>query len=1689
MINSHDPFEVWNGEKFQFTLKKLCDIIFNGREYTMPRAFVKIQDRIIDRVTADTMPAAKGMRVVFDLSWNVSEEVSAKKILGYLRSGVVVVTNRSFMDSKGKKYPVIRIRDTWEAWINLGKYVKGVFPMPTIGITGSAGKTTSTMFAECVFNEKYKTFVSGLNGKNFNTTLQIVNQWILRIDPSYTFHVQECGAETIDLIKSSASVLNVDGFGITNIDTTQHIATYENAENLIADKTSFDRVRRDDTFGVINLDDEILKNFDFKSPVITFAINDESADYVGKNIIQNGELLEFDVVSKDETVPIRIHIVGKHNVYNALMVFAFAKIFGLTNEEIQNGFWKYESVGIRQYLRRVSGRLIYMDAYNASVESTQLCIKTLQDIQIPEYSKRIAIIGERKTSNEETYNINYQLGQSLAKYDGIDEFIIVGEDQKRLTGKPENVPSRYRHAVFDGAYDVMGRTERLSYYADLSQLAYRIKCQTKPGDAILLKGRYHLSMWAIADLAFGTGYTKSDAVTPIGPTKKIISTENIRGEYYPCLDGINLLSATNGFDNTKIILPLSANGCDIVRIGDNAFANKSQLRMFIFGSLVKSIGDSAFLNCINLEQLELPKSCCYIGFSSFEGCKGMVRASLPGVAHISKAAFKNCTNLKQILLSEKCATIEEEAFDNCNNLTVCAPEDSYAAHWAKENGFDFEAIDSDEELEKLAKNGTRLNPNIYGLEQFEEEEESSEVFDENNNEKVINLSVIAAGDIMIHSDHLDSCFDKSKLTYNFDKLFANTRKYFKSADLTIANVETVFGPGTYTGFPKFNTPDELAECLSKAGLDISASANNHIFDKKYAGIVRTRHILQSYGIDVAGIRAEENEKAYVIAERKGVKIALVNFTYRTQSVNGVKTINTYGLDSASEKLVNTFCFETLDDDLMNVKREIQCAKSDGADIVLVYYHWGSEYEVKSNTLQKYIAYKTAEMGADAILGSHAHVLQEISGVTVFVNGERKDVPVFYSLGNYSWTSRLPRTGRETVHNGALAKLDIEYDKELKKIVSIKTDYVPLYIKSDYIYSRSAYRFDFNILSLRDMNEAEIDAFNLRNGQTLNQILDQIEETLHGKNSKESYECKFDRVIEISVGERIRLSDTVLADEAFVSLRSENAPVASVLQSFEIIANSAGFAGITAERENGSKVYFIVKVIGKGQGETPVLVDQYNLVPDIYRPKNLVSGSMYGLPAAVSLEKSTAEAWLAMKTNAAIDGVYMYCASGYRSNEGHLRKIVSLSEKFGIEIAEKQLMPVGYTEHHLGTVIDVSNVAAKGSSAKDVFEWLEENAWKFGFHIRKSEDELHLHLWYVGNSIIAKLLKQDHATRNQYIEHYQEYKSRMMEECKWKNNYLPENEIDAPMEEWDKLTLKRICDIIGTDVPVVYQDIQNRVIPRVTLSDLSTEPGCAFVYINDKARKNGVVKARNAFRNGAAIAITDTILKDENGKNLIQLEVNSSLAACIKISQYFRRKSGAKVIAIAENNKQILRDILFEMLSPEYSILKNDTTIDSRINIFNLIQELKPSHQIYLQNIKHVLPGNMRRNAEMLLPNVAVASKLKVKYPAAYKSLEAYKKDRCSVIDVTLENGGTVFLDIDEPIYEAYIGMPNVVTFSGSKNEQADYYLCETLQEENSSEMTLTYSKHGAEYEKKISTEYAESLDYVIAAIAVTDSLK
>ena len=91
----------------------------------------------------------------------------------------------------------------------------------------------------------------------------------------------------------------------------------------------------------------------------------------------------------------------------------------------------------------------------------------------------------------------------------------------------------------------------------------------------------------------------------------------------------------------------------------------------------------------------------------------------------------------------------------------------------------------------------------------------------------IHMSVI--GDIMSHSANFKNAYDSDSKKYDFSNVFKNIEDYIKDADISIGNLETTFSGEKrgYSGYPTFNTPDELATNLKDLGIDILSTANNH----------------------------------------------------------------------------------------------------------------------------------------------------------------------------------------------------------------------------------------------------------------------------------------------------------------------------------------------------------------------------------------------------------------------------------------------------------------------------------------------------------------------------------------------------------------------------------------------------------------------------------------------------------------------------------------------------------------------------------------------------------------------------------------------------------------------------------------------------------------------------------------------
>lgn len=274
------------------------------------------------------------------------------------------------------------------------------------------------------------------------------------------------------------------------------------------------------------------------------------------------------------------------------------------------------------------------------------------------------------------------------------------------------------------------------------------------------------------------------------------------------------------------------------------------------------------------------------------------------------------------------------------------------------------------------------------------------------------VTLAAVGDIMLHSTQIDAARQQDG-TYDFQDVFADIAPYFDAADLVYGNLETTFsGEKPYTGYPLFNAPDELADALADVGFDLIQTANNHTLDTHAEGAVRTHNVLKEKGMAPVGTAATPADRKPVLLEKNGITLAFLAYTYGT---NGIP------IPEDQPHLVNV-----IDEDVM--ARDIQDARDDGAEFVIVGVHFGNEYEREPTDEQRKLVTRLFEMGADIVLGGHPHVLQPMEQMEV----DGDDKFVIYSLGNFVSNQFF----NPYVNKGTILYLDIEKDFE-KETVTLK----------------------------------------------------------------------------------------------------------------------------------------------------------------------------------------------------------------------------------------------------------------------------------------------------------------------------------------------------------------------------------------------------------------------------------------------------------------------------------------------------------------------------------------------------------------------------------------------------------------------------------------------------------------------------
>lgn len=267
------------------------------------------------------------------------------------------------------------------------------------------------------------------------------------------------------------------------------------------------------------------------------------------------------------------------------------------------------------------------------------------------------------------------------------------------------------------------------------------------------------------------------------------------------------------------------------------------------------------------------------------------------------------------------------------------------------------------------------------------------------------LTLLFIGDIMGHDTQIAAALDAKSGIYDYTGVFKYISPIIRQADVAIANLEVTLAGPPYKGYPLFSSPAALVTAAAEAGISVMMTANNHSVDRGLDGLLATIFKLDIIGIAHTGtyVSTEARDTLVpLIVEEKGIRLALLNYTYGT---NGIRVPPPSVVDLIDKELI---------------EKDIERSKEADTDGVIVFLHWGAEYDTIPGKQQKELAEWLLEQGVMMVIGSHPHVLQP---AYLYKSGEyHGDRLVVYSLGNFVSNQRNRRTD-----GGAMVSVTLRKD--------------------------------------------------------------------------------------------------------------------------------------------------------------------------------------------------------------------------------------------------------------------------------------------------------------------------------------------------------------------------------------------------------------------------------------------------------------------------------------------------------------------------------------------------------------------------------------------------------------------------------------------------------------------------------------
>ncbi len=344
-------------------------------------------------------------------------------------ASAIIINEKNFKKIIDLEIPVITVKDTTLALGEIAKLWRAKLKTKIIGITGSAGKTTTKEILAALLSEKFKVNKTVANNNNHIG----VPLTILSTNEKHQVLVAELGTNHFGEIPYTAAIASSDLALITNIGDS-HLEYLKNRNGVFKEKSAlFNETIKRTGKVFINNDDKILKEFgkNVKGKV-TFAIK-EKADY--KTIIKGYDKFakpQIEIRTKKKSFAATLPLSGEKNVLNFTAAYSIASELGLSNSQIQKAVKKIKSYNKRLEIKNYKTFTLIDDTYNANPDSMKSSLEILDKIE--SRRKKIAVLGDMFELGSESKLKHIALASFISKTN-VDEVYSIGKMMKLMNQK------------------------------------------------------------------------------------------------------------------------------------------------------------------------------------------------------------------------------------------------------------------------------------------------------------------------------------------------------------------------------------------------------------------------------------------------------------------------------------------------------------------------------------------------------------------------------------------------------------------------------------------------------------------------------------------------------------------------------------------------------------------------------------------------------------------------------------------------------------------------------------------------------------------------------------------------------------------------------------------------------------------------------------------------------------------------------------------------------------------------------------------------------------------------------------------------------------------------------------------------------------------------------------------------------